>query len=78
MNLEKNIIDVISSVTGIPVTEISQEKFLEKDLGVSGLELEDILTEAGNKLHLKLPMEHKELKTVQDVILFVHENQPIS
>jgi len=78
MSLESKVITCIAAITGIPEEDISQEKFLEKDLGVSELELKDILSDLSRELGFPLSSEGKDLKTVQDLILIVHENQPLA
>jgi acyl carrier protein len=77
MNFEKKVTDVISQVTGIPRAEISNEKNLTKDLGISEIELQDIISEISRELSLPLTPE-RELKTVQDLILLIQDNQLIA
>ncbi len=75
MNIEKKVIQIVSEVTGIPEGDINSDKFLAKDLSISETELRDILTEMSHQLNLPLPEDLKDFKTIQDLLLFVQDNQ---
>ncbi len=78
MNLDKRIFETISQITGIPEADITQEKSFSKDLGVTEAELTDILTELTQNLGFEVKSEDKEIKTVQDLLIIVHNSQLIT
>ncbi len=75
MNLDKKIFETISHVTGIPESNITQDKFFAKDLGVTETEIADILSELTQNLGFEVKSETKEVRTVQDLLILVHNSQ---
>lgn len=76
MNIDKKIVDTISEVTGIPQGDITPELFLGKDLGISDIELQDIINELSQQLGITLPPEDtKNLRSVQDLAILIQNSQ---
>jgi len=63
---------ILKEVGGIPAKEVTLEADLTADLGVSSLDMVEILASAEEEFSVEIPDEAlKDIKTVQDVIGYV-------
>lgn len=75
MNLEKEIIMIISAHFGIPLEEITPQSNLIRDLNASQLEITDLILALEEKFQVKIPEEEFEkLEKVDDIINYVNEH----
>ena len=69
------IAEIIEEVTGIEPSEVTPEKSFVDDLDIDSLSMVEIAVAAQDKFGVELPDDQlKDLKTVQDVINYVHKH----
>ena len=69
------IAEIIEEVTGIEPSEITPEKSFVDDLDIDSLSMVEIAVAAQDKFGVEIPDDQlKDLKTVQDVVNYVHKN----
>ena len=67
------IAEIIEEVTGIEPSEVTPEKSFVDDLDIDSLSMVEIAVAAQDKFGVEIPDDQlKDLKTVQDVINYVH------
>lgn len=66
---------IIASQFGIPEENIEEDSFLDEDLSITDLDLEDLLSQIQKKYDINIPQNKvSTFKKVSDLILFLYEN----
>ena len=66
---------IISDQFSIPKETIEESSFLEEDLGIGELEMEDLIIQIQSKFDIQIPQEKLgAFKTVSDLASYVYEN----
>ncbi len=67
--------EIIDEIAGVPADEVTPEKSFVDDLDIDSLSMVEIAVAAQDKFGVEIPDDQlKDLKTVQDVITYVHKN----
>ncbi|MBO0820801.1 MAG: acyl carrier protein [Nocardiopsaceae bacterium] len=67
--------EIVDEVAGVPADEVTPEKNFVEDLDIDSLSMVEIAVAAQDKFGVEIPDEQlKDLKTVQDVVNYVHKN----
>jgi acyl carrier protein len=67
--------EIIDEIAGVPADEVTPEKNFVDDLDIDSLSMVEIAVAAQDKFGVEIPDDQlKDLKTVQDVITYVHKN----
>ncbi|MBO0806481.1 MAG: acyl carrier protein [Nocardiopsaceae bacterium] len=67
--------EIIDEVAGVPADQVTPEKSFVEDLDIDSLSMVEIAVAAQDKFGVEIPDEQlKDLKTVQDVVTYVHKN----
>jgi acyl carrier protein len=67
--------EIVDEIAGVPADEVTPEKSFVDDLDIDSLSMVEIAVAAQDKFGVEIPDDQlKDLKTVQDVINFVHKN----
>ena len=76
--MEKKIKEILSEVSGVPFSELSEETRLVGDLGMSSFDLADAVISVEETYSIRIPDERfGELETVADIIRIIREeNNP--
>jgi acyl carrier protein len=68
--------EIVDEVAGVPADDVTPEKNFVEDLDIDSLSMVEIAVAAQDKFGVEIPDEQlKDLKTVQDVIIYVSKNQ---
>ena len=69
------VAEIIDEIAGVPADEVTPEKNFVDDLDIDSLSMVEIAVAAQDKFGVEIPDDQlKDLKTVQDVINFVHKH----
>ncbi|MBO0874341.1 MAG: acyl carrier protein [Pseudonocardia sp.] len=78
MSNEKILADfaeIVEEIAGVDAEEVTPEKSFVDDLDIDSLSMVEIAVAAQDKFGVEIPDEQlKDLKTVQDVVNYVHKN----
>jgi acyl carrier protein len=67
--------EIIDEIAGVPASEVTPAKNFVDDLDIDSLSMVEIAVAAQDKFGVEIPDEKlKDLKTVQDVIVFVQKS----
>jgi acyl carrier protein len=67
--------EIVEEIAGVPADEVSPEKSFVDDLDIDSLSMGEIAVAAQDKFGVEIPDDQlKDLKTVQDVVNYVHKN----
>jgi acyl carrier protein len=67
--------EIVDEIAGVPADEVTPEKSFVDDLDIDSLSMVEIAVAAQDKFGVEIPDDQlKDLKTVQDVINYVHKN----
>src|SRR5579875_3622696 len=67
--------EIIDEIAGVPADEVTPEKSFVDDLDIDSLSMVEIAVAAQDKFGVEIPDDQlKDLKTVQDVINYVHKH----
>jgi acyl carrier protein len=67
--------EIIDEIAGVPADEVTADKNFVDDLDIDSLSMVEIAVAAQDKFGVEIPDDQlKDLKTVQDVITYVHKN----
>jgi acyl carrier protein len=67
--------EIIDEIAGVPADEVTPAKSFVDDLDIDSLSMVEIAVAAQDKFGVEIPDEElKNLKTVQDVIVFVQRS----
>ena len=76
MDINQKIKEVIAEHLGLPLSDVSEEKSLSKDLGADSMDAVDLLMAMNETFNTKLPSEElDQVETVQQLIDLVKANQ---
>ena len=76
--MEEKIKEILSEVSGVPVSELSGETRLVGDLGMSSFDLADTVVSVEETYGVKIPDERfGELETVADIIRILQEENAL-
>ena len=68
--------EIVDEVAGVPADDVTPEKNFVEDLDIDSLSMVEIAVAAQDKFGVEIPDEQlKDLKTVQDVLIYVSKNQ---
>jgi acyl carrier protein len=69
------VAEIIDEIAGVPADEVTPEKNFVDDLDIDSLSMVEIAVAAQDKFAVEIPDDQlKDLKTVQDVINYVHKH----
>jgi acyl carrier protein len=69
------IAEIIDEIAGVPADEVTPGKNFVDDLDIDSLSMVEIAVAAQDKFGVEIPDDQlKDLKTVQDVITYVHKH----
>lgn len=72
--MEDKIIEILSEISGIPVSEINKDTRVSGDLGMSSFDLADTVVTVEETYGLRIPDERfSDLETVGDIIHIIEE-----
>ena len=67
--------EIIDEIAGVPADEVTPDRSFVDDLDIDSLSMVEIAVAAQDKFGVEIPDDQlKDLKTVQDVITYVHKN----
>jgi acyl carrier protein len=67
--------EIVDEIAGVPADEVTPEKSFVDDLDIDSLSMVEIAVAAQDRFGVEIPDDQlKDLKTVQDVINYVHKN----
>ncbi|HEX4257546.1 MAG TPA: acyl carrier protein [Streptosporangiaceae bacterium] len=67
--------EIVDEIAGVPADEVTPEKSFVDDLDIDSLSMVEIAVAAQDKFGVEIPDDQlKDLKTVQDVVSYVHKN----
>ena len=67
--------EIIEEIAGVPADEVTPDKTFVDDLDIDSLSMVEIAVAAQDKFSVEIPDDQlKDLKTVQDVINYVHKH----
>jgi acyl carrier protein len=67
--------EIVDEIAGVPADEVTPEKSFVDDLDIDSLSMVEIAVAAQDKFGVEIPDDQlKDLKTVQDVVNYVHKN----
>ena len=67
--------EIIDEIAGVPADQVTPDKSFVDDLDIDSLSMVEIAVAAQDKFGVEIPDDQlKDLKTVQDVITYVHKN----
>ena len=66
--------EIIDEIAGVPADQVTPDKSFVDDLDIDSLSMVEIAVAAQDKFGVEIPDDQlKDLKTVQDVITYVHK-----
>ena len=76
--MEEKIKEILSEVSGVPLTELGEDTRLVTDLGMSSFDLADTVVSVEETYGVKIPDERfGELETVADIIRVIREENAL-
>ena len=67
--------EIIDEIAGVPAAEVTPDKSFVDDLDIDSLSMVEIAVAAQDKFGVEIPDDElKNLKTVQDVVVFVQRS----
>lgn len=76
--MKDKIIEILSEVSGIPVSEISTDTRVTGDLGMSSFDLADTVVTVEETYGIRIPDERfRDLETVGDIVRIIEEEKLI-
>ena len=74
--MEEKIKEILSEVSGVPLTELGEDTRLVGDLGMSSFDLADTVVSVEETYGIKIPDERfSELETVADILRVIREEK---
>jgi acyl carrier protein len=74
-DIQTGLGEIIEEIAGVPAGEITPDKSFVDDLDIDSLSMVEIAVAAQDKFGVEIPDDElKNLKTVQDVVLFVQRS----
>ena len=76
--MEEKIREILSEVSGVPLSELRADTRLVGDLGMSSFDLADMVVSVEETYGVKIPDERfRELETVADIIRVIREENTL-
>ena len=76
--MEEKIREVLSEVSGVPISELREDTRLVGDLGMSSFDLADTVVSVEEAYGVKIPDERfGELETVADIVRVIQEENTL-
>ena len=76
--MEEKIKEILSEVSGVPLTELREDTRLAGDLGMSSFDLADTVVSVEEAYGVKIPDERfGELETVADIVRIIREENAL-
>ena len=76
--MEDKIKEILSEVSGVPLSKLSGETRLVGDLGMSSFDLADAVVSAEEAYNVRIPDERfHEMETVADIIHIIREENAL-
>ena len=76
--MEEKIREILSEVSGVPLTELRDESRLVGDLGMSSFDLADTVVSVEEAYGVKIPdVRFHELETVADIVRVIREENAL-
>ena len=76
--MEEKIKEILSEVSGVPLTELGEDTRLAGDLGMSSFDLADTVVSVEESYGVKIPDERfGELETVADILRVIREENAL-
>ena len=76
--MEEKIREILSEVSGVPVSELHEDTRLVGDLGMSSFDLADTVVSVEEAYGVKIPDERfGELETVADIVRVIQEENTL-
>ena len=74
--MEDKVKEILSEISGVPVTEIQSDTRIIGDLGMSSFDLADTVVTVEETYGLRIPDERfRDLETVGDIIRIIEEEK---
>lgn len=78
-DISEEVKRIISDQFGLDPEDIEDDSELDADLGISDLDLEDLIEKLEHKFELQIPLEdHEKFEKVADIISYLYENAEIT
>ena len=78
MAMEEKIREILSEVSGVPLSEVREDSRLVGDLGMSSFDLADTVVSVEEAYGVKIPDERfRELVTVADIARVIREENAL-
>ena len=78
MTMEEKIREILSEVSGVPLSELREDSRLVGDLGMSSFDLADTVVSVEEAYGVKIPDERfRELVTVADIARVIREENAL-
>lgn len=72
--MEEKIREILSEVSGVPLSELRSDTRLVGDLGMSSFDLADLIVSVEEACNMKIPdARFPEMETVEDVVRIIRE-----
>jgi acyl carrier protein len=66
--------EILDEIAGVPAADVTPEKSFLDDLDLDSLTMVEVATAAEDKFNVKIPDDDlKDLKTVQDAVIYVEK-----
>lgn len=76
--MEDKIKEILSEVSGVPLSELSEETRLVGDLGMSSFDLADAVVSVEEAYDVRIPDERfHEMETVADIVRIIREENAL-
>ena len=76
--MEEKIREILSEVSGVPLSEVSEDTRLAGDLGMSSFDLADTVVSVEETYGVKIPDQRfGELETVADILRVIREENAL-
>ena len=76
--MEEKIREILSEVSGVPISELREDTRLVGDLGMSSFDLADTVVSVEEAYGVKIPDERfGELETVADIVRVIQEENTL-
>ena len=76
--MEEKIKEILSEVSGVPLTELGEDTRLVADLGMSSFDLADTVVSVEETYGVKIPDQRfGELETVADILRVIREENAL-
>lgn len=74
--MEEKVKEILSDISGVPVSEINKDTQVAGDLGMSSFDLADTVVTVEETYGLKIPDERfSDIETVGDIIRIIEEEK---